>query len=151
MAKAAKKGLKPLIRLTKFTVDEKRRALTAWQDAEDQVLAQIQATDQQLLHEQQVASQDPTVAYLFPAFLAQWKNRRQALENQLAAVRHELELARDALSEAFRELKTYEVTQANREKREREELERKEQIFLDEIGQNTHLRRKAEDEAEAND
>jgi len=142
------KGLKPLIRLSKFNVDEKRRALTALQNREDQILAHIQAAEQQLLHEQQVASQDQGVAYLFPAFLAAWKTRRQNLEQMLAAVRAEIEVARDDLAEAFRALKTYEVTQANREKREREELDRKEQIFLDEIGQNTHLRRKAAEEAE---
>ncbi len=147
MAKAAK-GLKTLIRLSKFTVDEKRRTLTALQNREDQVLAEIEAAEQQLRHEQQIARDDPGAGMFFGRFLGAWKDRRTAMEQALAAVRQQIEQARDELSEAFRELKTYEVTQANREKREREELDRKEQVFLDEIGQNTHLRRKQAEAAE---
>jgi flagellar FliJ protein len=147
MAKAAK-GLKTLIRLSKFTVDEKRRTLTALQEREEQILAEIEAAERQLQHEQQVARDDPAAGMYFGRFLTAWKERRAALEQALAAVRRQVEQARDELSEAFRELKTYEVTQANRERREREELDRKEQIFLDEIGQNTHLRRQKAEAAE---
>ena len=148
MAKPAK-GLKTLIRLSKFSVDEKRRVLTALQTREDQIIEEIRKGEEQLRHEQQLAAEDTTgIGFSYGAFQQAWMRRRDLMHQALAAVRADIEKARDELAEAFRELKTYEVTQANREKREREELDRKEQIFLDEIGLNMH-RRKAEAEAEA--
>lgn len=148
MAKPAK-GLKTLIRLSKFNVDEKRRVLTALQTREDQIIEEIRQGEEQLRHEQQLAAEDATgIGFSYGAFQNAWMRRRDLMHQALAAVRADIETARDELAEAFRELKTYEVTQANREKREREELDRKEQIFLDEIGLNMH-RRKAEAEAQA--
>lgn len=148
MAKPAK-GLKTLIRLSKFNVDEKRRALTALQAREDEIVAEIQAAEGQLVREQQLATANAeTIGFAFPLFYQAWAQRRHGMEQALIAVRQQIELARDELAEAFREQKTYEVTQANREKREREEADRKEQIFLDEVGLNMH-RRKGEQQAAA--
>lgn len=148
MAKPAK-GLKTLIRLSKFSVDEKRRVLTALQTREDQIIEEIRQGEEQLRHEQHLAAEDATgIGFSYGAFQNAWMRRRDLMHQALAAVRADIEKARDELAEAFRELKTYEVTQANREKREREELDRKEQIFLDEIGLNMH-RRKQEAEAAA--
>lgn len=147
MAKPAK-GLKTLIRLSKFNVDEKRRVLTALQAREDQVLAEIRQAEAQLAREHKMATDNPTtVGFAFPAYYRAWTQLRNGLEQALMAVRQQIEVARDELAEAFREQKTYEVTQTNREKREREEADRKEQIFLDEVGLNMH-RRKGEEQAE---
>jgi flagellar export protein FliJ len=146
MAKPAK-GLKTLIRLSKFNVDEKRRVLTALQTREDEVLAEIRRAEEQLVREQEMARENPaTVGFAFPAFFRAWQRNREGLEQALAVVREQIEVARDELAEAFREQKTYEVTQANRERREREEADRKEQIFLDEVGLTMH-RRKGEEQA----
>lgn len=150
MAKAAK-GLKTLIRLSKFNVDEKRRTLTALQNREDQVLAEIRSAEMRLAYEQKMAQDNPsTVGFAFPNFYRAWTQKRMALEQALMAVRQQIETARDELAEAFREQKTYEVTQANREKREREEADRKEQIFLDEVGLTMH-RRKEQEQAAADE
>lgn len=141
MAKSGK-GLKTLIRLSKFKVDEKRRELTALQNREEKILADLAADEQRLRHEQQVAAQDAAgVGYLYGAYHQAWMARRDAFHAALAKVRQEIEGIRDELAELFREQKTYELTQANREKREREEQDRKEQLFLDEIGQNLHMRK----------
>lgn len=148
MAKGAKgaKGLKTLIRLSKFSVDEKRRTLTTLQAREDQMLAEIRMAELQLLQEQQLASANPALSFAYPAYHRAWMQRRLMMEQALMALRREIEAARDDLAEAFRELKTYEVTQKNREKREQEELDRKEQLFLDEVGLTMH-RRRAEEQA----
>lgn len=148
MAKPAK-GLKTLIRLSKFNVDEKRRALTALQAREDHVLEEIRQAELRLAYEHKMATENPTtVGFAFPAFYRAWTQQRHTLDQALQAVRQQIELARDELAEAFREQKTYEVTQANREKREREEADRKEQIFLDEVGLTMH-RRRGEEQAAA--
>lgn len=148
MAKPAK-GLKTLIRLSKFNVDEKRRVLTQLQAREEHVIEEIRKGEEQLKHEQQLAAEDSTgVGFAYGAYHQAWMKKRDLMHQALAAVRAEIEKAREELAEAFRELKTYEVTQANREKREREEADRKEQIFLDEVGLTMH-RRKGEADAQA--
>lgn len=145
MAKQAK-GLKTLIRLAKFEVDEKRRVLTALQNQEERVIADIAQSEVTLRKEQELAKSDALgVGFIYGAYHRSWMAQRQALFARLSTIRAEIEKARDDLAEAFRTLKTYEVTQANREKREREELERKEQIFLDEVGMTQYLRKNKED------
>lgn len=143
MAKPAK-GLKTLIRLSQFNVDEKRRMLTALQAREDQILDDIARAQQQLKDEQRVAAEDATgVGFIYGAYHRAWMGVREDQDRSLMAVRRQIEGARDELAEAYRELKTYEITQANREKREQEEADRKEQIFLDEVGATLHRRKEA--------
>jgi flagellar protein FliJ len=143
---AGSKGLKTLIRLAGFNVDEKRRVLVALQTREDEILAAIAAEERQLAEEQRIASEDSTgVGFLYGAYANAWLDRRGKYQTMLAAVRAEIEKARDDLAEAFREQKTYELTQTNREKRAKEEADQKEQAFLDEIGLNLY-RRKGKDE-----
>ena len=52
---------------------------------------------------------------------------------------------RDEIREAYQELKTFEITQENREKREAAELERKNNAVLDEIGLTLYRRKQDED------
>jgi flagellar FliJ protein len=143
MARNAK-GIKTLIRLSKFNVDEKRRVLTSLQTAEDQILAAIDQAEHRLIEEQKIAAADATgVGYLYGAYHRAWRDHRNEQDRALVNVRAQIEAARDDLAEAYRQLKTYEVTQANREKQEREDADRKEQIFLDEVGM-TQFRRREE-------
>ena len=55
---------------------------------------------------------------------------------------------RDEIREAYQELKTFEITQENREKREAAELERKNNAVLDEIGLTLYRRKQEEDATE---
>ena len=138
----AGKSLKTLLRLSRFEIDEKRRVLVALQAREEQILATIAAAEAQLIEEQRIATLDTTGAgFLFGAYAKAWLVQRAGLEQSLAEVRHEIEVAREDLAEAFRQQKTYEITQSNREKREQAEADRKEQSFLDEVGLNIYRRR----------
>lgn len=149
MAKQAK-GLRTLIRLAKFDVDEKRRVLTALQNQEERILHDIAQSEVTLRQEQQLAAADATgIGFIYGAYHRAWMDARQRLFAALHAVRVQIEAARDELAEAFRTQKTYEVTQANRERREREEADRKEQIFLDEVGLTQHRRKAKEEQEEA--
>ena len=139
---AKAKGLKTLIRLSKFNVDERRRVLTALQNAEDQVIAEIASAERQFKEEQRLAAQDATgIGFLYGAYQGAWMDRRDNLERSLAALRAQIDGAREALTAAYRELKTYEITQRERERAEREEEDRKEQAALDEMGQQMHQRK----------
>jgi flagellar biosynthesis chaperone FliJ len=138
----ATKGLATLIRLSKWTVDDKRRILTALQVREDEILAEIRAAEAQLIEEQRVAAADAAgIGFVYGAYAQAWLSRRAQLVSSLEAVRAEIITAGDDLSEAFNQLKTYEITQRDRDRRAAEERDRKEQAFLDEIGLNIHRRR----------
>lgn len=134
MAKPVK-GLKTLIRLARFNVDEKRRALTALQAREEEILDAIARAAERLKAEQKIAAKDSTgVGFLYGAYHQAWMDQRDRHHQTLTAVREQIEIARDELAEAFREQKTYEVTQANRDRQAQIEADHKEQAVLDELG-----------------
>jgi flagellar protein FliJ len=60
--------------------------------------------------------------------------RRRKITQSLAAVEQQTETARAALSEAFQELKRYEIAAANRAAQRRRRLDQMQQRVLDEIG-----------------
>ncbi|EPY02839.1 hypothetical protein [Magnetospirillum fulvum] len=138
----AAKGLATLIRLSKWAVDDKRRVLTALQAREDEILADIAAAEAQLITEQRAAAEDATgIGFVYGAYARFWLDRRAQFDSMLAQIRAEIVRAEDELSEAFNQLKTFEITERERTRRATEERERKEQAFLDEIGLNIHRRR----------
>jgi flagellar export protein FliJ len=139
----AHKGLRTLIRLSKWNVDEKQRVLVALQGREDQILGTIRHEEARLKEEQRIAADDSAglVGFSYGAYANAWLDRRQQLFSMLDMVRAEIIKASDELSEAFNELKTYEITLKERERREQEERDRKEQAFLDEVGLNIHRRK----------
>lgn len=63
----------------------------------------------------------------------------------LEMVRAEIVRAREELAEAYNELKTFEITQRERDRRAQEERDKKEQAFLDEVGLNIHRRKDKQD------
>lgn len=132
--------LHTLIRLAEWTVDEKRRALAALHAQEDQLIALLRTLEQQLATEQAQVRTNMAQAVTWSAFYDHHRKRRDTTENQLAEVRRQIEAARDDLGEAYRELKSFETAQAARDRKAREERDRKERIFLDEIGQQRHRR-----------
>jgi flagellar FliJ protein len=142
----AAKGLKTLIRLSKWTVDEKQRILVALQGREDEIISWIEQLDVQLKEEQRIASEDATgVGFTYGNFANAWLNRREQLLTMLEMIRAEIIRAREDLALAFNELKTYEITQRERERRDQAERDKKEQNFLDEIGLNIHRRKDKEE------
>ena len=136
------KGLKGVIRLRNWDVDEKRRILRQLHEREDQILDFMRQLEEQVKAEAELARRDSTGAgFTFGAY-AQWaRKQRQDLETVLAHVRVEIGQAQDAVAEAFKELKTFEIAQANREAAAKAEQDRKTQIMLDDIGQESHRRR----------
>jgi flagellar export protein FliJ len=130
------KDLESLLRLHSWTVDERRRELGVLLAREEELIQFGHALDRQLIHEQKVATEDPTTAgFMYAAFAGDHRLRREQLERTLAALRTEIEQAQDRLSEAYRQLKVYEEVQKARAKKEREEEARKDQIAFDEIGE----------------
>ena len=102
----------------------------------------IAQLEEQLKEEQRIAAEDSTgVGFSYGNFANAWLDQRKQLFAMLDMIRAEIVRARDELSEAFNELKTYEITQRERDRREQAERDKKEQAFLDEIGLNIHRRK----------
>ncbi len=135
------KDLNGLIRLHKFRLDERRRGL---QDLEslrvhfDTALAQLEA---EVRAEIRTVEAAPEMAYAFADYAASARQRQRRLIDSIEESERQIEQARDAVNQAFQELKKYQITQANRERMAAQRAARLEQANLDEIGLITYRRR----------
>jgi hypothetical protein len=103
----AGKSLKTLIKLADHEVDQKRRVLAALVERENFLLGQDAALDRRLLREQQTAAEDPTgVGAAYPAFHQRHMMQKAEAHRAIAAVRREIEVAREDLAESFRKQKS---------------------------------------------
>ncbi len=127
------KGLAALIRLHSWRLDEKRRELGDLQRLEDQLLADAQRLEQEVVAEQEVAKTAETGSFSFAGYMVGVQDRRRRIAASIVDVRRRIEDKRAEVAEAFRELKRYEITQAERLKREKAEAERRTQTELDEM------------------
>jgi flagellar FliJ protein len=141
------KSLKSLIRLHRWTVDERRRELGAFLAREEQLRGERRRIDDELASEKKIATEDVMAAFGFAGYIRGYMERREMLDRAIAAAMREIEAAQERLAEAYRQLKTFEITQANREKRELAERNRAEQIVLDEVGATLHRRRQEAEQA----
>jgi flagellar export protein FliJ len=140
MAKKSQE-IKTLIRVQSWSVDEQRRMLNQLLDREQTLIEDGHRMDRQLIAEQQVAAADPAMAgFAYVAYAKNHRTKRDNLNTLLTALRAEIEQQRDALAEAYRELKVLEEVKKNWVKAEQAEEARREQIDLDEIAQNLHRR-----------
>ncbi len=129
------KGLETLARVTKWTVDECRRALGILLGELEDLETNRRAIDIELVKEQSAAADKPDEAgLLYGKYAETVINRRDIMDESIRAKEAEIEIALEALNEAYRELKKYEVVRDNRIQREHVEEARREQIELDDIG-----------------
>lgn len=134
------KGIESLIKLHKFELDEKRRTLKELETVQANIVGAIDALETQIINEQNSARLSEVV-YAYGAFADASIKRREALKQSLAASTREVEAARDVVTESFGELKKYEITKTARDRAVEKEENRREGIFLDELGITVHSRK----------
>jgi flagellar protein FliJ len=131
------KTLANLIRLHKYRVDEKRRILGVLYGELADLEQRLRDLKNQIIEEQRIAKEAPDQAlFSYGRFHQRAMGIRESIQNAIAAKENEVEIAREDVNEAFRELKIYEEAEKNRIKKETEERTRKENIEMDEIAQN---------------
>jgi len=136
------KHLKNLIRLNDWQVEEKQRALGDLLNAVAALEAKRRQLEEELVRERKAAAEAPSeIGIYYGNFAKAALVRRRALEQAIAEGEAEVAAARDRLREAYRELKKYEVAQAQRDAREAAERDHREQLFLDEIGIQAFVRK----------
>ncbi len=136
------KDLGALIRYKKWMLDEKRRVLAEAEQLERNLRGDLAKMAVTAEHEKQVAADNPEAGYNYAEYLTAMAKRRETILQSIASVEEQTRAARDEVAEAFEELKRYEITQAQRDKEHRASLAAKEQAALDEVGLNTHRRRR---------
>ncbi len=147
----AGKDLKTLIRVHKFELDEKQRKLGNLLRFEQALQNRKILLAKRFVEEEQAANSSPVTAITFGAYVDWHIEENKRVDRALEENRQEILLMRDEIIEAYQELKTLEITQENRDKRELAELERKTNAMLDEIGLTLHRRRQEQESAETED
>jgi flagellar export protein FliJ len=138
----ADKDLHSLIRLRKWDVDEKQRLLAVVLQQEEAVLARQAALEAEVAHEIAYAGKLPADQRgTLAAYLGRCDDNRARLAAVLAEIRNHIAHAQNELAEAYRRLKTFEVTQEQRDAEARAEERRIETIELDELGLELHRRK----------
>ena len=140
-------SLKTIIRLHKWQLDEKRRALADLQNLHDRLGAELQRLRQEIHHEQETARNDPVAAFGYPAFARAAREREHRLLQSIEQVERQIAAATEEMSLALQELKRFELAEEERMKREREKIRRKEDAMLDETALVGFRRRQAQESA----
>ena len=134
------KSLGGLIRLHEWNVDQKRRKLGELLGLLADLEGQAISLEDEVKSEQRAASASPDVAgLLYGNYAMGVIERRRRIAESIAKTEEIEGTAREELREAFMILKKFQTAQENRDKREAEELNRKEQAVLDEIGTRRHF------------
>jgi flagellar export protein FliJ len=130
-----------LVRLHRWTLDEKRRAVADLERLAARMQADIDALDAEIDRERSTAAQTMEGAAAYPAFVAVARQRRDKLAASLRALEQETEQAREAVQAAFEELKKYELAEANAARRLAAKRQRAERLAEDELGLDLHRRK----------
>ena len=130
-----------LVRLHRWQLDEHRRQL-----ADLDLLAQKLRAEKLRLAEEEASEQNAAGASLeaataYGGFARHLIERREKIEQSIAAVEQQIATAREALAETYQEVKRYEIALANRVTQRRKRSERQQQRTLDEVGIDAYRRR----------
>lgn len=135
-------NLKSVIRLRKFELDERRRAVVDLEKNLDNLDRQINRIHDSLAAEMQNAREDEAARMAFPNFNQRMQKNLVGLNAERSKLLVAIDKAKEELQDAFKELKTIEITERERQARKEAEEKHKENNMLDEIGLEQHRRRK---------
>ena len=132
-----------LIRLHKWRLDERRRALTALEAERDELTTNltnlVDEYEQEMTLSSQFDAPPPGLAIYIDRSLA----RQRALEAAIADLERRIDGARSAIASQFQELKKYEIVAEQRQTALALSERRQENARYDEVGITQHLRRKS--------
>ncbi|HVO03010.1 MAG TPA: hypothetical protein VMT54_12455 [Candidatus Cybelea sp.] len=135
-------GLDQMLRLQRWALDEKRRQATDLEALIERLHGDVKRLADEVVREVEVARNDVELARALPDYKRMMAERRQRIEKSIADLSVELDKLREQIMEAFGELKKTEQTIQNRLQRQRVAQRRREQIRADEVGLNSHRRKK---------
>ena len=121
-------------------MDQKRRRLGELLGLLADLEGQAIGLEDEVKREQRAATASPAVAgLLYGNYAMGVIERRRRIAESMVKTEEIVAVARDELSEAFMILKKFQTAQETRDRLEAEELNRKDQAVLDEIGARRHF------------
>jgi flagellar export protein FliJ len=128
------KGLEGLIRLHRWRLDEKRQVLAELERLAARLRQELLDLEREVVDEQKIAAESPQAMVTYGQYAAAVIARRARLNQSLAEIEGRMRAALDAVAQAFRELKKYELVKARRDRTAEEKEKRRQQAVLDELG-----------------
>ena len=138
------KTLKPVIRLHKWQLEEKRRDLGLLNGLRADLVKQAADLELELRREQANAAQDAEANWTYGMYALNVIRRRANIQRSIKGIDERIEAARREVEAAHRELRKYEIAEENARLRIAQEESRREQSELDEIALNQDRARKLE-------
>jgi chromosome segregation ATPase len=135
-------GLDQMLRLQKFSLDEKRRQAADLDALIERLRGDVRRLDEDVAREIEAARGNLDLERALPDYRAVMAERRERILKSISDLSAELEKLRDQIMESFSELKKTEQTIANRQQRQRNAQRRRDQIRADEVGLELHRRKK---------
>ena len=129
-----------LIRLHRFQVDEKRRHVTEIETMIADFSRKQSELEQQITAEQERSGISDVTHFAYPTFAKAARERSENLAKSIAELEEQLSAAKDELSEAYAELKKFELLQEKENVRVKTELAARDQAEMDDIGLAMHRR-----------
>jgi len=136
-------ALDQLVRLHRWTLDEKRQKLAELERFRAKMIMNIESLEAELAREQAAADRSEVTSMSLPAFIKATIDRRRKIENSIAEIDRSIAAARDEITQAFQEFKKYETAHGNHQRREALKQSRREQTVADELGIDLHRRQAA--------
>ncbi len=137
------RALATLIRLHRQYLDEKRSRLMELEIERGALCARADRLCGELDTEGQVAASSYEAGRAFPRYAKRVAIERRAIDKRIAALDAEIAEHVEAVADTYREVKGYEISREQREKRATMAAARSEQTRLDEVGLAVHRRKQA--------
>ncbi|HUZ72637.1 MAG TPA: flagellar FliJ family protein [Stellaceae bacterium] len=134
-------ALDSLVRLHRWQLDERRRRLADLDLLATKLHHELNRLAEEEAREQAVASASLEAGASYGSYARRLIERRRKIEQSLTSVQQQIVAAREGLSDAFQEMKRYEIAAANRAAQRRRRLDQIQQRVLDEIGTSAFRRR----------
>jgi flagellar export protein FliJ len=123
-----------LIRLKKFQVDEKRRKVAQIESMIADFDRMASDLEREIRLEQERAGIHDPAHFAYPTYAKAAIQRRENIKHSADELKGQLDAAKDALADAFEELKKVELLDERDQMRERAAIDAHEQADLDAIG-----------------
>lgn len=137
------KDLKSLIRLKKWSLDERRRELSELERLRAELCHRAETLDNELNREREFVSQSEAPSPGFPDYLNRTIKKRAQLSRSIGQIEDQISDAQDFISVEFEALKQAETALERALLRQAEKEKRLEQAELDEVAGVAYQRRMA--------
>lgn len=135
-------ALTQLVRLQRWTLDEKRQKLAELERLAVRLRQELETLEDSLEAEKPKAGEGLEEARAMTSYASAVAERRRTCQQSIAGVEAEMDVARGEIEAVFQELKRYEQGLRSQQDRDAKKRARREQATLDEVGLNAAVRRR---------